>query len=174
MLCCDFSPSAIADLGDERVFCCCYLVVSHSGSHLEDQSCLLSLCQIGNMQKIELSILTLDSQSRLLLKSFNLEQGKRVMIISDLNYLETVSIDVQGAGGVNFNSYVEKDVDIDVNVDFDIDKDVTVNVDIKGNLATAEASADAFGDNTLAETEAFAQTSYNFSEAFSSATAATY
>ncbi|MBT9314450.1 hypothetical protein [Leptothoe spongobia] len=102
------------------------------------------------------------------------KHGEITMIISDLNYMETVATDVQGAGGVTFNSNIDKDVNIDVDVDFDIDKDVDVFVNIKGNLATAEASADAFGDNTLAETEAFAQTSYNFSEAFSSATAATY
>ena len=96
------------------------------------------------------------------------------MIISDLNYLETVNEEVYGAGGVYFDSYVRKNVDIDVDVDVDIDKDVDVWVDIKGHLATAEASADAWGDNTLAETEAFAQTTDKYSEAFSMATAATY
>ena len=95
------------------------------------------------------------------------------MIISDLNYLESVEEEIFGGGGVNFDSFVEKDVDIDVDVDIDIDKDVDTDVVIDDNLATAEATADAFGNNTLAEVETAAQTTAFSSEAFSSAIAAT-
>jgi len=80
---------------------------------------------------------------------------------------------VSAAGGVNFDSNVDKDVDIDVDVTVDIDKDVDVDIDVDDNSAFAEASADAFGENTLAETEAFAQTTDWSSEAFSSAIAVT-
>jgi hypothetical protein len=43
---------------------------------------------------------------------------------------------------------------------FQIEKEVDVDVMIKGTLATAltKAEADAFGDNTLAETAAFTST----------------
>lgn len=80
---------------------------------------------------------------------------------------------VSAGGGVNFNVAIDKSVYIDRNFDLNVDKNVSVTVVISGNLATAEASADAFGDNTLAETIAFAQTTEWSSEAFSSAVAAT-
>jgi hypothetical protein len=88
--------------------------------------------------------------------------------------LSAVQMDaISAGGGVDFDSNVDKDVDIDVDVDVDIDKDVTVDIDVTDNSAFAEASADAFGENTLAETEAFAQTTDWSSEAFSSAIAVT-
>ncbi len=80
---------------------------------------------------------------------------------------------VTAAGVVDFDTNVVKLVDIDVNVDLLIDKDVTSTVDILGNLATAEASADAFGLNTLSETETFAQAvEFTLSQSFSQSTAA--
>ena len=48
-------------------------------------------------------------------------------------------------GSVNFNTEVNKTVDITKNVFLDVNKDVFSFVDIEGNLATAEASADAVG-----------------------------
>ena len=95
------------------------------------------------------------------------------MIISDLNYMEAIETDVQGAGNVKFNTDVFKDVDIKVDVKVDIFKDVDSKTDIKGNLATAEASADALGYDTLSETESFAQVIENeLSQSFSSSIAA--
>ena len=96
------------------------------------------------------------------------------MIISDLNYMEAVDADVQGASGVNFVTNVKKDVDINKYINVDIDKYVDSHVKISGNLGAAEASANAYGDNTLAETETFAQATDHSSEAFSDSVAAVY
>lgn len=72
-------------------------------------------------------------------------------------------------GEVFFNTDVDKTVDIDKNVFLNVNKNVDADVDIDGWLATAEASADGVGPNTLAETDTFAQAtteaSYSFSEA---------
>ncbi len=96
------------------------------------------------------------------------------MNISELSYLEVVEeTGIAGAGGVYFDSDVYKNVKIDVDVKVDVKKDVYTDVDLDDNLATAEASADAHGPNTLSETEAFAQTTDHYSESFSSALAAT-
>ena len=46
-------------------------------------------------------------------------------------------------GSVFFNTDVNKDVDIDKDVNLNVNKDVFSFVDLQGNLATAEASADA-------------------------------
>ncbi|MEO1680377.1 MAG: hypothetical protein AAFU80_19710 [Pseudomonadota bacterium] len=48
-------------------------------------------------------------------------------------------------GAVNFATDVDKTVNIDVDVLVDIEKDVFTFVSLSGNLATAEASADAIG-----------------------------
>ena len=96
------------------------------------------------------------------------------MIISDLNYLESVDDEIFGGGGVNFDSYVNKDIYLDKSVYLDVYKDVYSYVDVYGNLATSEASADAYGEDTLAETDTFAQSTEYYSEAYSEALAATY
>ena len=97
------------------------------------------------------------------------------MNISELSYLEVVEeTGIAGAGGVYFDSVVKKDVDLDKDVYLDVDKYVHSKVDLKGNLATAEASADAYGKDTLAEADTFAQTTDYSSEAYSEALAATY
>jgi hypothetical protein len=81
---------------------------------------------------------------------------------------------VTAAGLVDFTTLVFKAVDILVDVNVNIDKNVSSFVDITGNLATAEASADAIGFDTLSETESFAQViSGEFSQSFSSSVAAT-
>ena len=96
------------------------------------------------------------------------------MNISELNYLEAVAeAGIAGAGGVTFDHYIDKDVKIDVDVNYDVKKDVDIKVDVDGNLATAEAAADAYGYDTISETEAYAQTTYYSSESFSSAIAGT-
>ena len=56
-------------------------------------------------------------------------------------------------GNIAFN--VEKLVDLNKVVTLDIDKNVDVTVDNPDILATAEADAEAFGSNALAEVDAF-------------------
>lgn len=96
------------------------------------------------------------------------------MIISDLNYLESAdSSAIVGSGGTNFNTNIKKNVDIKENIQIWINKDVNSYVNIKGNLATGQASADAFGENTLAETNVFVQSTDYSSESYSSGVAGT-
>jgi hypothetical protein len=82
------------------------------------------------------------------------------MIISDLSYMEAVEANVVGGWSYGGDFDVEKDVDINIDIyeDLDIEKDVDVNVEITGNLATAEASATAYGNNTVAEAFGFTYT----------------
>ena len=97
------------------------------------------------------------------------------MIISDLNYLESVDEEIFGGGGVTFNSNVDKNIDLYKEVYLDVYKDVYSYVDVYGNLATSEASADAYGKDTLAETDTFAQAYEDeHSEAYSQSLAAVY
>lgn len=70
------------------------------------------------------------------------------MIISDLNYLETAEETVEGARGYRFR----KDVKTNVRVRLDVKKRVAAKIRIKGNLADAEALAEADGNNSVAET----------------------
>ena len=73
------------------------------------------------------------------------------MIISDLNYLETAEETVEG--GYRGRSYrFRKDVKTDVKVRLDVKKRVAAKIRIKGNLADAEALAEADGYNSVAET----------------------
>ncbi|NIA72352.1 hypothetical protein HBA54_27565 [Pelagibius litoralis] len=76
-------------------------------------------------------------------------------------------------GQVNFNTDIDKDVDITKTVFLDVFKTVDADVDIDGRLATAEASADALGENALAETDTFAQVDDTGAFAFSESLAAT-
>ena len=80
-------------------------------------------------------------------------------------------------GNVFFNTDVNKDVDIDKDVNLNVNKDVFSFVDLQGNLATAEASADAIGETgvgggLLAETDTFAQVTEDGAFSFSEALAA--
>ena len=77
------------------------------------------------------------------------------MIISDLNYMEAVEANVEGGrgrgrGGASFS--FKKRIDTDVKVRLDVVKDVDTWVILRGNLADAEAYADAYGKDSLAET----------------------
>ena len=56
-------------------------------------------------------------------------------------------------GDIAFN--IEKNVVLNKVVNLEIDKDVDVNVENDDLLATAEADAEAFGEDALAETDAF-------------------
>lgn len=84
---------------------------------------------------------------------------------------------ITAAGNVNFVTDIDKDVDINKDVDLDVDKEVQALTQISGNLATAEASADAVNPDgaadgvtgLLAETDVFAQVTptgaFSFAEA---------
>jgi len=80
---------------------------------------------------------------------------------------------VTAAGTIVFITDVDKTVDINKNVTVTVTKDVLTTVDLTGNLATAEASADAIdGTANLAETETFAQVTAGGAFAFSDSLAA--
>ncbi|PSN19600.1 hypothetical protein C7271_06465 [filamentous cyanobacterium CCP5] len=79
------------------------------------------------------------------------------MIISDLSYLENIAEEeVVGAG--SFSAFKNVAITVDIFESIQVQKDVQSNVTISGNLATAESGADAFGNNTLAESFAFTYT----------------
>lgn len=82
------------------------------------------------------------------------------MIISDLNYLETVdrATGIIGGGGVRFDSDIRKRKDIKVNIDVNINKKVKAKADFKGNFAFVEGVSDASGKNTFTEIEGGTQT----------------
>ena len=75
-------------------------------------------------------------------------------------------------GQVNFNTDIDKNVEITKSVFLNVFKEVDADVDIDGRLATAEASADALGDDALAETDTFAQVDDSGAFAFSESLAA--
>ena len=77
------------------------------------------------------------------------------MIISELNYLETVNEEVLGAG-VYFNSDIAKKVRRNVQIHVDVNKLLKSNVRVNGTLGEAEAISDAYGYDAVAET--FTQT----------------
>ena len=78
------------------------------------------------------------------------------MIISDLNILEGVEGSaIVGGGGFKIDN--KKDEKIQSKVDVDIFKTLDVKVKIVGNFADAQAIAQAYGENTDAETISFAE-----------------
>jgi hypothetical protein len=92
------------------------------------------------------------------------------MIISDLNYLQTSNEEIIGGRGKGFK--FDKKIKTDVQVKLDIKKDIDAKVDIKGNLADAEAYADAKGKNSLAETLTVTYASGHSSSAYSGSVSA--
>ena len=64
---------------------------------------------------------------------------------NDVNFDKDIDIDI------NFD--LKSDVDIKLDRDVNIDVDVHSNADIYGNTATATFSAEAVGNNTLAEAD---------------------
>ena len=80
---------------------------------------------------------------------------------------------VTAAGTVEFNTNVMKFIELNKDVELTVLKTVFADVDIEGRLATAEASADALGIDTLAETDTFAQVDETGSFAYSQSLAAT-
>ena len=88
--------------------------------------------------------------------------------------LSEAALDSVTAGGVvEFNTDILKNVSITKTVFLDVDKNVDAAVFIDGRLATAEASADALGEDALAETDTFAQVDETGAFAFSESLAAT-
>lgn len=79
---------------------------------------------------------------------------------------------VTAAGMVDFDTNIVKNVSINKIVTLDVLKVVDADVDIDGRLATAEASADALGEDALAETDTFAQVDDTGAFAFSESLAA--
>ncbi|TVP55723.1 MAG: hypothetical protein EA343_24815 [Nodularia sp. (in: Bacteria)] len=78
------------------------------------------------------------------------------MIISDLNILEAIEGSaIVGGGGFKIDN--KKDEKIDSKVNVDIFKTLDVKVKIYGNFADAQAIAQAYGENTDAETISFAE-----------------
>lgn len=78
------------------------------------------------------------------------------MLISDLNILEAIEGSaVIGGGGFKIRNKKKEKIDSKVNVD--IYKKLDVKVDICGNFADAQAVAQAYGENTDAETITFAE-----------------
>lgn len=73
------------------------------------------------------------------------------MIINELSYLEVIEQNRVVGGDFNFNSSLNFDSDVNIYKDVDINVYIYSNVDISGNVATAEASANAFGENTFTE-----------------------
>ena len=73
------------------------------------------------------------------------------MIINDLSYLEVVEESRVVGGDYNFSTSLDfySDVQIDKNVCIDVY--INSDADIKDNVALAEASANALGDDTFTE-----------------------
>ena len=82
---------------------------------------------------------------------------------------------VTAAGTFTYVVDIDKQVNINVDVTLDVNKFVESIVNVTGYLAVAEAAADAWGEDGLAETETFAQVMQEegFAEAFSMSLAAT-
>ena len=83
---------------------------------------------------------------------------------------------VTAAGFFSYDLDIVKVVTVDKNINLNVFKNVGVFVDVNGVLADAEAAADCFGFNCLAETETLAQVDttagFNFAEAYSQSIAA--
>lgn len=80
---------------------------------------------------------------------------------------------ITAAGGTFFDTFIRKQVFETKQVFLNIAKNVNSNVGVRGNLATAEGSADAFGANSLSEVSVFSQTTPFSSESFAQAVSAT-
>ena len=98
------------------------------------------------------------------------------MIISDLNYLESVEEEIFGGQGININSNFDLDKDVVSNVDIFETFDKAVFIDtsgIDGNAAEVLGSADAQGNDTFTSIIFGVQTEDDVSESFVNASAFT-
>lgn len=71
------------------------------------------------------------------------------MLISDLNYLEVVNQETEVVGGRTFG--FNKNTNINVNESINLRKNIYARVDVQGNTAFAEADAQAYGNNSVAQ-----------------------
>jgi hypothetical protein len=88
---------------------------------------------------------------------------RKPMNISDLNYLESVEVNV--VGGYARRTEVKKDIDLDVDFDLNIDtnidfyKDFEANiyissdVNVQGNSSSITFDVEAIGDNSVVEVD---------------------
>jgi hypothetical protein len=90
------------------------------------------------------------------------------MIISDLNYLESVNEEVFGGSGININSTftLNKNVTANVNIKEVFNKSVTLTLSGSGNGAEVLGSSDANGNNTFTSIIFGTQTDPDKSESF--------
>ncbi|NBD15476.1 MAG: hypothetical protein GVY04_04825 [Cyanobacteria bacterium] len=98
------------------------------------------------------------------------------MIISDLNYLESVDEEIFGGKGINIDSNfdLDKDVDSDVNVDETFNKAVNLDLSgLSGNGAEVLGSSDAQGNDTFSSIIFGTQTNSSASESFVNASSFT-
>lgn len=95
------------------------------------------------------------------------------MIISDLNYLETVAEEASVVGGIK---NVRRKQVLIFKERIDIKKKIVGHVKVKGNLAFAEGDAQAFGKNTLAQslTDTYTDQGYGSTASSTSNSASSY
>jgi hypothetical protein len=96
------------------------------------------------------------------------------MIISDLNYLESVDEEIFGSGIVNLggNFTTNKNVTANVNERFNKSFNIDTNF-LRGNTAEIVGSADAQGNNTFTSLIGGTQTTNTSSESFLQGTSVT-
>lgn len=96
------------------------------------------------------------------------------MIISDLNYLESVEEEIYGGVGININSTfkLNKNVTANVNVTETFNKTVKLDLSgLSGNGAEVLGTADAVGNNTFTSIIFGVQAEGDKSESFVNASA---
>ena len=97
------------------------------------------------------------------------------MIISELNYLEVADQETQVVGAGFYDAVkFKKDINVDKDIKVDIKKYVKSYAFPKGNLAEAEAAANAFGPDSLSETLTVTVANPWESHALSESTSASY
>lgn len=84
------------------------------------------------------------------------------MIISDLNYLESVEEEVFGGQGININSNFTVNKNVNANVNENFNKNFNINTTgVQGNVAEVIGTADASGVNTFTSAIGGTQTHEN-------------
>jgi hypothetical protein len=95
------------------------------------------------------------------------------MIISDLSYLEAAFANVVGAQGgyTDIKIDVDFDKDIEITETLVVDKFFKVETYVDGNSAVADATAQAHGEDSLAQTFTVAFATDCYSDGFSQSVA---
>jgi hypothetical protein len=104
----------------------------------------------------------------------NNKQEEKAMIISDLNYLESVEEEIYGGGIVTLggNFTVNKNVNASVTERFNKSFNISTG-GVTGNTAELIGTADAQGNNTFTSIIGGTQTTSNSSESFLQAVSVT-